>query len=164
MLMQIPEDFVPLAVLVLGGLMLVIVLTMHGFGLDMIVSRYKRRAARMRERSANPRLAVFIFTRTISLMLMLHVIEICLWGSVIWMGGLVHNVHEAFYYCANTYTTLGMGSMVLPHNWHELGPLIAIAGLFAFAWTTSELFNIVGDQHDLVAELSAARHKNVPAQ
>jgi len=39
-----------------------------------------------------------------------------------------------------------MGSMAFPRAWHELSPIIAIAGLFAFAWTTSELFNIVGEQ------------------
>jgi hypothetical protein len=50
--------------------------------------------------------------------------------------------------------------MILPHNWHELSPMIAIAGLFTFAWTTSEMFNTVGEQHDLVAELSAKRHKD----
>ena len=49
--------------------------------------------------------------------------------------------------------------MALPHNWHDLSPVIAIAGLFAFAWTTSKMFNIVGDQHDLMTGLSANRQK-----
>ena len=36
-----------------------------------------------------------------------------------------------------------------------------MSGLFTFAWTTSEMFNIVGDQHDLVAELSAKGQKKI---
>jgi hypothetical protein len=51
--------------------------------------------------------------------------------------------------------------MALPQSWHELSPMIAISGLFTFAWTTSEMFNIVGYQHDLVAELSAKREGNI---
>lgn len=97
-------------------------------------------------------------------MLMLHLSEICLWGLVLWTVGLVTNLHEAVYFSANTYTTLGMGPMALPHVWHEMSPIIAISGLFTFAWTTSELFNIVGDQHDLVAALTANRHHEVPAK
>ena len=81
-------------------------------------------------------------------------------GLVLLGGGLVHNLHEAVYFSANTYTTLGMGTMVLPYSWHELGPIIAMAGLFTFAWTTSEMFNIVGEQHILVADLSANRRKS----
>ncbi len=164
MLMQIPDYLIPIAVIGLGGTMLVVIIMIHGFGLDLIVRRYKRKAARMREIRPHPRLAVFIFAGTIAFMLVLHVIEIVLWGALLHVGGLVQNIHEAFYYSANTYTTLGMGSMALPKTWHELGPIIAIAGLFAFAWTTSEMFNIVGEQHDLVAELYSKRQKGTSAQ
>jgi hypothetical protein len=159
MLMQVREDLIPFAVVVLGGTMLVIIVLLHGFGLDRVVAQYKRRAAKLRKESRHPRLTVLVFAATIFRMLLLHLAEICIWGSVLRGGGLVNNLHEAVYFSANTYTTLGMGSMALPHNWHELSPMIAISGLFAFAWTTSEMFNIVGDQHDLVAGLSANRQK-----
>jgi hypothetical protein len=157
MLMRIPDDLLPFAVIALGGIVLVIITIIHGFGLDLIVGRYKRKAARFREERWPPRLAVLVFAGTIFLMLVLHLAEIFLWGLVLLGGGLVQHLHEAVYFSANTYTTLGMGSMALPHNWHELAPIIAIAGLFTFAWTTSEMFNIVGEQHDLVVELSAKR-------
>jgi hypothetical protein len=88
---------------------------------------------------------------------MLHICQIWLWALVLYLGGLVHDLHQALYFAANTYTTLGMGSMVLPHVWHELSPMIAIAGLFTFALTTSEMFNIVGEHHGLLAELAKQR-------
>ena len=90
-------------------------------------------------------------------MLFLHMAEISVWGVVLHKMGLVPNLRDAVYFAANTYTTLGMGPMSLPHSWRELSPMIAIAGLFTFAWTTSEMFNIVGYHHDLVAELTAKR-------
>ena len=160
MLTHIPDDLVPFAIFGVGGVMLIIIMLIHGFGLDRIVDRYKRRAARMRQECWHPKPAVFIFAGTIFLMLLLHSIEIWLWSALLYAGGLVENIHRAAYFSANAYTTLGMGSMVLPYNWHELSPMIAISGLFTFAWTTSEMFNIVGSQHDLVDELTAKReHK-----
>jgi hypothetical protein len=155
--MHVSDDLIPLAVLVLGAVMLVIITVLHGFGIDRIIARYKRRAAGMRGTCRHPRLAVFVFAGTILLMLLLHLTEICLWGAVLRGGGLIHNLHESIYFSANTYTTLGMGPMALPHIWHELSPMIAISGLFTFAWTTSEMFNIVGEQRALVAELTAKR-------
>ncbi len=157
MLMQIREDLIPLAIVLLGGTMLVFIAVLHGFGLDWIVRRYKRRAAHLRSETWPPRLAILVFAGTIFLMLLLHMSEIWIWGLVLRGGGLVNNLHEAVYFSANAYTTLGMGSMALPYSWHELTPIIAIAGLFTFAWTTSEMFTIVGDQHALVDELSAKR-------
>ena len=163
MLMRIPEDLVPFAVVGLGATMLVFIMILHGVGLDLVVTRYKRKSAKFREEDKHPRLAVLVFAGAVFLMLLLHLSEICLWGLVLRAGGLVPHLHEAVYFSANTYTTLGMGSMVLPHTWHELSPMIAIAGLFTFAWTTSEMFNIVGEQHDLVAALSARRKKSAPS-
>ena len=159
MLMQVREDLIPLAVVALGGTMVVIIMLLHGLGLELIVVRYKRRAAKLRKESGHPSQAVFVFAATIFLMLFLHLTEIVMWGFVLCGSGLVNNLHVAVYFSANTYTTLGMGSMALPPNWQDLSPVIAISGLFAFAWTTSEMFNIVGFQHEVLATLSANRQK-----
>lgn len=146
-------------VLGLGGVMLVVITLMHGAGLDAIVEHYKKRAETLRRKNRHPRLAEIIFVSSILLMLFLHLAEISVWGAVLRMLGLVSNYRDALYFSANTYTTLGMGPMALPHSWRDLSPIIAIAGLFTFAWTTSELFNIVGYQHDLKADLWANRRQ-----
>jgi hypothetical protein len=158
-LLQVRDDVIPLEVLALGGAMLVVITLIHGGGLDAIVEHYKRQAESLRRKNRHPWLAVLVFAGSILMMLFLHLAEISLWGVVLRMLGLVSNYRDAVYFSANTYTTLGMGPMALPHSWRELSPMIAIAGLFTFAWTTSELFNIVGYQHDLKAELSAKRRR-----
>ncbi len=163
MLTRIPVDLIPLAVIGLGSIVLVFITILHGLGLDRIVSRYDKKAAKLREQRRHPRLAILVFAGTIFFMLLLHIVEICIWGVLLHAGGLVHDLHEAFYFSANAYTTLGMGSMALPHNWHELAPLMAIGGLFTFAWTTSEMFNIVGEQRSLVADLCSIRDKQTAA-
>jgi len=164
LLMRIPDDLVPLSVIAVGGVMLVIITIIHGFGLDLIVGRYTRRAEEIRHTSWRPSRAVLLFAGTILLMLFLHLGEISFWALVLYAGGLVANYHQAAYFAANTYTTLGMGNMVLPHTWHEMSPMIAISGLFAFAWTTSEMFNIVGTQRDVVHELWSRRRQRIASQ
>jgi Ion channel len=131
--------------------------------LDGISRRYRKWSGRLRERRRKPRMAMLVFAGSILLMLFLHMAEISIWGIVLHKVGLIANLRDAIYFSANTYTTLGMGPMALPHSWRELSPMIAIAGLFTFAWTTSEMFNIVGYHHDLVAELEAEPDASCPS-
>jgi hypothetical protein len=152
-LLQVREDVIAIEVIGLGSIMLIIITLIHGAGLDSIVSHYNKRAEILRKKCRHPQVAAIFFASSILLMLFLHMAEISLWGMALRMLGLIPNYREAVYFSANTYTTLGMGAMALPHSWRELSPIIAMAGLFTFAWTTGEMFNIVGYQRDLVAEL-----------
>jgi hypothetical protein len=44
--------------------------------------------------------------------------------------------------------------MPLGFGWRELGPMMAISGLFTFAWTTGVMFNVVGYQRQLIDQLA----------
>jgi len=158
------DDVIPIEVIGLGAIMLIVITIIHGTGLDRIVASYQKRADGLRKKSRSPHLAIFVFAICILMMLFLHLTEISIWGWVLHRAGLVPNVRDAVYFSANTYTTLGMGPMSLPHEWRELSPMIAIAGLFTFAWTTSEMFNIVGYHRNLVAELRAKRQERIASR
>ena len=163
-LAQIRDDVIPVEVIGLGSIVLVVITLIHGAGLDSIVTHYKKRAETLRRKSRHPQIAMFVFAGSILLMLFLHMAEICLWGFVLRGTHLIASLRDSIYFSANTYTTLGMGPMDLPHAWRELGPIMAIAGLFTFAWTTSEMFNIVGYHHDLIAELGVKRQQRLASR
>lgn len=150
-------DFIPLEVLLFGGVMLLIIVLIHGAGLDYIVALYKRKAERLLARERHPKLAVYIFAAAILFMLLLHITEACIWGVVLNKSGLIASLRDSIYFSANTYTTIGYGKMILPESWRELSPIMAISGLFTFAWTTGEMFGIVGQQRQLVADLAEIR-------
>ena len=156
---NISSDFIPVEVLLLGGVMLVIIVLIHGAGLSRIVARYDQRADMLRRKNWHPHLATVIFAGAILFMLALHITEACIWGVVLNRVGLIANLRDSIYFSANTYTTIGYGKFLLPDSWRELSPIMAISGLFTFAWTTGEMFNVVQSQHDLVAELSVRRGK-----
>src|SRR5262249_28484796 len=130
LLPEIRDDVIPVEVLALGAIMLLIITIIHGAGLDRIVALYQNRAEMLRKKNGPPRRATLVFANAILLMLFLHLSEIGVWGFVLHKMRLVPNLRDAVYFSANTYTTLGMGPMSLPHSWRELSPMIAIAGLF----------------------------------
>jgi len=151
------SDFVPLEVLLFGGVMLLIIVLIHGAGLNRIVERYRRKADELRTKEWHPHLATYIFAGSILFMLALHVFEAFVWGVVLNKFGLIASLRDSIYFSANTYTTIGYGLMILPQSWRELAPIMAISGLFTFAWTTGEMFGIVGQQRELVLDLRARR-------
>lgn len=152
-------DGVPYKVLALGSVMLVVITLIHGAGLDRIVHHFKKRSQALQARRRSPHLASLIFSFSILLMLFLHIIELAIWGAVMWWVGLISNLRDSIYFSANTYTTIGYGRMILPENWRELSPIIAISGLFTFAWTTGQMFELVGYRRSLTEKLAALREK-----
>jgi hypothetical protein len=90
-------------------------------------------------------------------MLSLHIMEITAWSLALVRMGLIIKAADALYFCANAYTTLGYGTVDLGVNWRNISPIIAISGLFTFAWTTSSLVSIVTAYLKLVEQLELER-------
>jgi hypothetical protein len=166
-----------LEVFAIGAAVLVGVTVVHGSILGRIVRDYHRGAKHLLEHASHPFWASLRFGRAVLLMLVLHIVGMGIWASMLTRLGLIPDPRTSLYFTANSYTTLGYGGMPLGFGWRELGPMMAICGLFTFAWTTSVMFNVVGYQRqlteqlaeefarkkqlhrDLVAELSALRRQ-----
>jgi hypothetical protein len=166
-----------LEVFAIGAAVLVGVTVVHGSVLGRIVHDYHRGAKRLLEHANHPFWASLQFGRAVLLMLVLHIVDMSIWATMLTRLGLIPDPRTSLYFTANSYTTLGYGGMPLGFGWRELGPMMAICGLFTFAWTTGVMFNVVGYQReltdqlaeefarkkqlhrDLVAELSAVRRQ-----
>ena len=161
LLAKIPDEYKPLAAVGIGSLMLVILALFHGAGLHMVSVQQKRRQRRLR--SGRPRLAAgaLLVGWSIFLMLALHVVEVTMWAFVIIHAGFVKHAYDAIYYCANAYTTLGMGSLDIDKNWRNISPIIAISGLFTFAWTTSALVDVMASNSRLLEQLEDEREREM---
>ena len=156
---QIPDEFKPIAAVGIGALMLVGVVLFHGFGLHRILLLHKRGERRLR--AGHPRLfsVSFLFGWAVFLMLALHIAEVTIWAGALRFLGLVPRVQNALYFCANAYTTLGYGNVDLGEHWRNISPIIAMSGLFTFAWTTSSLVDIVRTHTGLLEQLESQREK-----
>lgn len=153
--LPLSSEIIPAEVVAFGAIMLVIIMLVHGSGLGWIVGWHQHRCQYFLRKRWHPFSAKSVFAGTMFLMLILHIIEAVIWAVALNKTGLVPNWRDSMYFSANTYTTIGYGLMILPTNWRELAPIMAISGLFAFAWTTGEMFNVVGEHRKFVAELTA---------
>lgn len=161
LLQQIPDEFKPLASLGVGSVILVVMVVFHGTCLHRILLHFKRREMRLASGRPHLWIAAFLFGWAIFLMLTLHIVEIFAWGaSLLWLG-LAVKPADAMYFCANAYTTMGFGTVDLAPAWRNITPVIAISGLFTFAWTTSLLVTMVGSYIKIVEQLEVERMKQL---
>jgi len=161
LLAKIPDEFKPIASLAIGTFILVFLALFHGMCLHLILLQNKRGDRRLR--LERPRLiaASFLFGWAVFLMLGLHLVEILIWSFVITYAGLIVHGYDAIYFCANAYTTLGMGKMDIGEHWRIISPIIGISGLFTFAWTTSALVDLVSSNGRLLERLEDEREREM---
>jgi len=70
----------------------------------------------------------------------MHLMEIALWATAFRASGEISTFENAFYFSAQSYTTLGYGDIVLSDRWRLLGPLEAINGVLLFGLSTAVMF------------------------
>jgi hypothetical protein len=160
-LAKIPDEFKPMAALVIGAFMLVFLVLLHGTGLHGILVLRERSERRLREGRPLVVKGLLLFASTIFLMLTLHIVGFMLWAYALLLLGLVPHAYDAIYFCANAYTTLGYGNVDLGPHWRIISPIIGISGLFTFAWTTSALVGVVASHDKLIKQLEDEREKEM---
>lgn len=157
LLLKIPDEFKPMAAIGIGSLLLVMLVLFHGIGLHGILVRFKRSEVRMQMGRPHLGRAGFLFGWSVFLMLSMHIMQITAWAFALMWLGLILRPSDAIYFCANAYTTVGYGTVDLDQHWRNITPIIAISGLFSFAWTTSSLVSILSGYLKLVEQLELER-------
>lgn len=158
---RIPDEYKPLAAFGVGSLLLVVLAMFHGLGLHLIFVHQRRRERRLRTGRPHIFAGVFLFGFSIFLMLTLHIMEILIWALALIVVGFVKHTDDAVYFCANAYTTLGMGDLDVANQWRNISPIIGISGLFTFAWTTSALVEVVARNGRLLGQLEEEREQEM---
>ena len=161
LLNKIPDEYKPLTALGIGSSMLVGLALFHGAGLHLIFILQKRRERRLRMGRPRVFAGVLLFGRSVFLMLALHLVEILLWSTALTHAGFIKHAYDAIYFCANAYTTLGMGTLDVGDQWRNISPIIGISGLFTFAWTTSALVDVVSSNGRLIEQLEDEREREM---
>jgi hypothetical protein len=147
----------PLPDLMFGGGMLVLVIMFHAFWIRFITGVMLKRGPSIRSRGWIWH-ADLLFVLGILSLLAVHLSEVLLWSTALVVGDIVDDWARAAYFAANCYTALGE-PFSLPHAWRMLPPIIAISGIFTFAWTASVLVDFVARYNTLRADILARRHR-----
>ncbi len=147
----------PVPDIVFGGGVLLLVVICHAFSIRFITGLFLKRSQALRSSVFLYRWrADLLFVGAVMALLALHLTEVMLWTAALVFSGIIGDWARAAYFAANCYTALGE-PFSLPHAWRIVPPIIAISGIFAFAWTASVLVDFVARSNDLRASI-LARH------
>jgi hypothetical protein len=80
---------------------------------------------------------VWSLIRLVSLLLVLHLVEMAVWAAAFAFGQVLPNFETALYYSLKSYTTVGYGDVLPPVSWRLLGPIEAAVGILMLGWSTS---------------------------
>ena len=76
-------------------------------------------------------------------LLMIHLVEISIWGLFYVWQGCMPDAESAFYFSGSTYTTLGYGDLLLPTPWRMLAPVETLTGILMCGLSTGLFFAAV---------------------
>jgi hypothetical protein len=145
-LAQLPVELVStsfdLFELALGIAILVVVVFIHGAGIRRISRYFSGRWVHVTTETPHWRVNL-LFGSVIAQLVIVHLIEVMVWALPIYWLSLIPQLSAAAFFAAETYTTLGEGAVRLPQSWRQLGPIIAVSGLFTFGWTSSVLVYVM---------------------
>jgi amino acid transporter len=132
----------PVFEIVVGTLIMIVIIFVHGAGIRKINQRFSKSWIRVNNRTAYWRLNLLLAI-TIGCLAALHFAETLLWAIPLSAMGLIPSMRDSYYYVLESYTTLGEGNVGLPDRWRLIGPIIAMSGLFTFGWTGSVLVSVM---------------------
>jgi Ion channel. len=84
-------------------------------------------------------LLLFLF----SMMMVLHLVDIAVWGIFYYSRGWFVDFETAVYFSLGSYTTIGYGDVLLPQRWRLLGGIEGIAGVLLCGLSTAFLFAVM---------------------
>lgn len=151
-------EAMPVPDIIFGGGVLVLVIMFHAFWIRFITGVVLKQAMVVQSRASLWR-ADLGFALTVMGLLVVHLSEVFLWTTALITGDIVSDWSRAAYFAANCYTALGE-PFSLPHAWRMIPPIIAISGIFTFAWTASVLVDFVSRYNALRADILAQHKEN----
>ena len=112
----------------------------HLFGLALLVRLLRSQHRRLH--SARLRPFSLLFIAAIGLVA-IHTVEIWLYAALYLALGATGHFEEALYFSTVTYSTIGYGDVVLPHQWRILGATEGAAGIIMLGWSTAFLVSLL---------------------
>ena len=127
--------------LFVGCVALLLCIVVQGTTVALVMGKLKPklRALVVQKRSG---MAHLLFFSCILTLLMSHLTQIMIWSWFLYWPGIMTNPHHAVLLSGSTYTTVGFVNDTLPERWQLLEVIMAVSGLFAFAWSTSIFYGL----------------------
>ena len=123
-----------------AGMLVALTVVIHAIGLATLVKTFSKPGA-MPSLHIWP--VTWLLVRVAWWLILVHLVEIALWGLFYLWQGCLPDAESAFYFAGVTYTTVGYGDLVLPLQWRMLGPIEGLTGILMCGLSTGIFFAIV---------------------
>lgn len=137
--MDEPDNIFNLPALAIGSVALLLCLATQGGTVAFVMTVFKFRIRQVMKQGRNFAAHMFFFGAILTL-LMSHLFQIWIWAQLLYQTGVIPNRHTSVLLSGSTYTTVGFANDTLPLQWQLLAVIMAVTGLFAFAWSTSIMY------------------------
>jgi hypothetical protein len=142
-----------LSKLLIAWCLMALCVTIHAFGLTAAVTWLKGRSGMV---EGNYWLATSMLIGIAAWTVLMHLLQIVVWGLFYaWKHGMP-DLQSAFYFSAVTYTTTGYGDLVLPKEWRLVGGVEALTGILMCGLSTGLFFAVFAKVFGLIRGNSAA--------
>jgi voltage-gated potassium channel Kch len=122
--------------LLVAWVLMALTVMIHATGVSFALRRPRIAITRLWPRTR-------LFVRLAAFIILLHLIEISLWGTFYLWAGAMTELPSSLYFSAVTYTTTGYGDLVLPPDWRLVGAVEALTGILMCGWSTGFFFAVV---------------------
>ena len=131
-------------VILVGGILTALTVVIHAVGttwwVQSLAGKYQNSG-----RSWQRRALWYVLVSTAIVMLLLHVVEVCLWAGAyrVFVPGEIETFEKALYFSFVTFTSLGYGDISLSSGWRLLSGIESLSGLLVAGFSTALLFSVL---------------------
>ena len=126
--------------LAIATLMVGLTVTVHFFGLMMLLWMLRGRAQTVHETWRREGAAIFVVVLGLVL---IHAVEVWLYAGLYLVLEALPDLETAVYFSTASFTTIGYGDVVLDKRWRLIGAIEGANGLLLFGWSTAFLFSVI---------------------
>jgi hypothetical protein len=129
-----------LKIILVAWVLVAVTVAVHALGLALL---FKGLTKSMAQAPTSLWAVTGILIRLIWWLILIHVVEIAVWGIFYSWQGCLPDAESSFYFAGVTYTTVGYGDLVLPKEWRMLGPVEGLTGILMCALSGGLVFAVV---------------------
>lgn len=131
-----------IANLAMATLMVGLTVTIHFFGLLLLLRVLRWRGARFQaHRSVVGQGALVLFV--VFGIFAIHTVQIWLYAAAFIAVGALDSLEPALYFSTTNFASLGYGDILLSPDWRLFGAIEAANGVILFAWSTAFLISVM---------------------
>jgi hypothetical protein len=129
-----------LSIILSAGVLVAVTVAVHAAGLALLLRAFMRsHAAPLTQ--AWP--ITWLLIRVTWLLLLIHLVEISVWGLFYFWQDCLPDAESAFYFSGVTYATIGYGEVVLSKPWRILAPIEGLTGILMCGLSAGLFFAVV---------------------